>query len=262
MITAGIDVGSATAKAVIFLNGKIQSHSLIATGADSIKAARRATDQAMEKAAVLPKEVDYIVSTGYGRVLVPFAHKNISEISCHAKGAVHFFPGTRTILDMGGQDCKVIRCDALGNVENFVMNEKCAAGTGRFMDVMAKTLELPLEDIGELSLNPVGIPPSVSSICVVFARTEILRFLRKGIPKSDILAGLLDALADRVYGLSCRVGTTPDFVITGGVAKNTGMVRRLESMVKMTASLPWEPQIVGAAGAAIFAKQILEKSSE
>jgi benzoyl-CoA reductase subunit A len=259
MITAGVDIGSLTAKALILNDNEILSYSLIQTGADSVETARSAMGVALRNAGMLLSDVEFIVSTGYGRALVPFAHKNITEISCHAKGAYWFFPTARTILDMGGQDCKAIRCNQKGQVTNFVMNDKCAAGTGRFMELMARTLELPLDDIGKLSLQIVKGPSSISSVCTVFAKSEVLVLLRRGEHKNDILAGLCEALASRVFNLMSSVGIEAEFVMTGGIAKNIGMVRRLEERAQLRANIPFEPQIVGALGAALFAKEFLQR---
>jgi len=194
--------------------------------------------------------------------VVPFAHKNITEISCHAKGSNWFFPGVRTILDMGGQDCKAIRCDETGKVVNFAMNDKCAAGAGRSMEVMADLLKIPLADVGKLSLQMVNGEVSVSSTCTVFAKSEVLSHLRHGAPRNDILAGLCSALATRVYGLLKRVGISPEFVISGGIGKNVGVVTRVEEKVGLKANICFEPQIVGALGGAIFAREALEKQQK
>lgn len=259
MITAGVDIGSRTAKALIFKDNKILSYGIIPTGADSIKTAQNVMNMALKNTALSLRDIGYLVSTGYGRVLVPFANKNITEISCHAKGAHWFFPTVRTVLDLGGQDCKAIRCDEKGHITNFVMNDKCAAGTGRFMEVMAKTLELPLDDIGKLSLQTVKEPCSISSVCAVFAKSEVLALLRHGEDKNDILAGLCEAFASRVFNLLSMVEIEREFVISGGIAKNIGLVRRLEERAGLSANIPSEPQIVGALGAAVFAKELLER---
>jgi predicted CoA-substrate-specific enzyme activase len=259
MITAGVDIGSRTAKALIFKDNKILSYGIIPTGADSIKTAQNVMNMALKNTALSLRDIGYLVSTGYGRVLVPFANKNITEISCHAKGAHWFFPTVRTVLDLGGQDCKAIRCDEKGHITNFVMNDKCAAGTGRFMEVMAKTLELPLDDIGKLSLQTVKEPCSISSVCAVFAKSEVLALLRRGEDKNDILAGLCEAFASRVFNLLSMIEIEREFVITGGIAKNIGLVRRLEERAGLSANIPFEPQIVGALGAAVFAKELLKR---
>jgi len=259
MITAGIDIGSMTSKALIFEDNRILSYGMIPTGADSIKTAQNVMDIALNNTGLSLRDIGYIVSTGYGRVLVPFANKNVTEISCHAKGAHWFFPTVRTVLDMGGQDCKAISCDEKGRVANFVMNDKCAAGTGRFMEVMAKTLELSLDDIGKLSLQTANGPCSISSICAVFAKSEVLALLRRGEHKNDILAGLCDASASRVLNLLNMVEIQRELVISGGIAKNIGMVRRLEEGTGLSANISFEPQIVGALGAAVFAKELSER---
>jgi predicted CoA-substrate-specific enzyme activase len=203
--------------------------------------------------------MDAVVSTGYGRIVVPFATKNVSEISCHAKGASFFHRAARTILDMGGQDCKAIRCDETGKVTDFVMNDKCAAGAGRSMGIMAELVDVPLEDVGALSLASEGRSVPVSSTCVVFARSEVVTYLREGVAKSEILAGACEALCSRVRGLLRRVKVEPEFMITGGIAKNVGVVKRLERELGVEARTCFEPQIVGAVGAAIFGRELLEK---
>ncbi len=259
MITAGIDIGSLTAKAVLFKDSKILSSSLILTGPDSPKTAKKAMDKALENGTDLSlHDLDYVVSTGYGRVIVPFAQKNITEISCHAKGAQWLFPQVRTILDMGGQDCKAIRCNETGKVTNFVMNDKCAAGTGRFFDIIAEAMGLALEDIGALSLQMEKAEP-ISNYCAVFAKSEVVSLLLEGKPKNDILAGVCEAVSARVSPLIKTVGAEPEFAITGGIAKNIGVVKRLEEKIGLKANIASEPQIIGALGAALFAGEILEK---
>ena len=199
------------------------------------------------------------MATGYGRVVVPFADKNITEITCHARGAHFFTPTVRTILDMGGQDCKAIRCDEKGKVTTFLMNDKCAAGTGRAMEVMAGLLGIRLEDIGPLSLEAKGKEIKVSNTCVVFAKSEVLSLMRQGEPTNRILAGLCDGVADRVKSLVRIVGVEEDFVISGGISKNLGVVRRIEEKLGLKAHICFEPQIVGAVGAALLAAEILKK---
>lgn len=259
MITAGVDIGSLTGKALILVNGNIISWSLIPTGANSSLTATKAMNIALEKASLSLRDIDYVVSTGYGRLVVPFARRNITEISCHAKGAHWFFPEARTILDMGGQDCKAIRCDAAGKVTSFVMNDKCAAGAGRSMEVMAELLQIPLEDLGKLSMETVEAEVPISSTCVIFAKSEALTYLRRGKHRNDILAGVCEALATRVYSLLSRVGIEPEFVISGGIAKNIGVVKRLTDKTGLEPRTADEPQIVGALGAALFAQELLQR---
>lgn len=257
MIAAGVDVGSLTGKAVILGDDGIVSWSLIPTGADSSVTAKDAMDTALKKAHLRIEDIDYTVSTGYGRVVADFAEKNITEISCHAKGAHWLFPGVRTILDMGGQDCKAIRCDENGKVVDFVMNDKCAAGAGRSMEVMSELLQVPLEDLGPRSLDIVDTELPISKTCVVFAKSEAISLLRRGKHKNDILAGVCGALTNRVHSLLRKVGISSEFVISGGIAKNIGVVTRIQTKTGLAANLPEEPQIIGALGAAVFARENL-----
>ncbi|MBI5016440.1 MAG: benzoyl-CoA reductase, bzd-type, subunit Q [Deltaproteobacteria bacterium] len=244
---------------MILVDGEIASHSIVRTGPESAETAVEALEEALKRTTVCGKSIELTVATGYGRIVVPFADKNITEISCHAKGAHFFTPTVRTILDMGGQDCKAIRCDGSGKVTTFLMNDKCAAGTGRAMEVMAALLGIRLEDIGPLSLRASGEPVKVSNTCVVFAKSEILSLMRQGVPTSDILAGLCDGIADRVISLLRIVGVEEDLMITGGISKNLGVVKRIEQKLGVKAHICFEPQIVGALGAALFAGEILQK---
>jgi len=254
MFFGGVDVGSLSADAVIMENGEIVAYSVLPTGGDSTAAAYLAMEAALRKTALTLKDFTYTVATGYGRVNVPFAQENVTEISCHARGAHRFFPSARTILDMGGQDCKAIRCDEQGRVTDFAMNEKCAAGTGRYLEIIAEVLEMGLGEIGPRSLEAKA-EVGISSACAVFARSEVLSLVRKGVPKNDVLGGIHEAIVRRVFALIMRVGVEKDFVITGGIAKNIGVVRRLEKRMGLEAKIPMEPQIVGALGAALFAEE-------
>jgi len=238
-------------------DSKILAYSIIPTGAESAGSAQRAMDKALSQVnSISWPDIGWIVATGYGRVIVTFARETVTELSCHVRGANWLFPSVRTVLDMGGQDCKAIRCDEGGRLLNFVMNDKCAAGTGRFLEVMARVMELPLEDIGKLSLQAKE-EIRITSTCAVFGKSEVASLLRQGRDKADILAGLHAAIVNRVHTLLRRVDVKPDFAITGGIAKNTGVVQRLEERVGLKALLPEEPQIVGALGAALFARDRL-----
>ncbi len=259
MITLGVDIGSLSGKAVILKDNEMIAWEVILTGPDSVETGRTVTDMTLARAGLKLEDMEYVVSTGYGRIVIPFANKNITEISCHAKGASWFFPNVRTILDMGGQDCKAIRCDDTGKVTDFVMNDKCAAGAGRSMGIVSDLVGIPLEELGPLSLQTVNGAVPVSSTCVVFARSEILSYMRKGVYKNDVLAGSCEALVSRVYNLLKRVGVEEEFVISGGIAKNIGVVKRIEDIIGMKARICFEPQIVGALGAAIFGRDILGK---
>lgn len=260
MIFAGIDIGSRAAKVVILNDGSILSSVIRDTGPESVKTANMAIEEALKGPGLSLNDVQYIVATGYGRVLVPFANENISEISCHARGINWYFPGVRTILDMGGQDCKAISCDGDGRVTNFIMNDKCAGGTGRFLEMIADVLNIPLEEIGDLALQSNRAIP-FNTICAVFAKSEAILYQRQGASKSDILAGLHEAIATRSLNLLKRVSIEREFSITGGIAKNRGMVAKLREKTGMEPLLSEDPQIIGALGAAILAKERSGKES-
>ena len=217
---------------------------------------------ALEGTGLTLEKIHYIVGTGYGRVNVPFSRRALTEIACHGLGANFLYgPTVRTVLDMGGQDCKAIRIDARGKVTNFLLNDKCAAGTGRGLEVFADLLGVSINALGELSLSIAAEPPPVSSTCVVFAKSEASGLLREGWPKERVIAAYTSAMAHRVVSLLERIGMEPDFAITGGIAKNIGVVSRLEKELGMEALKPrYDTQIAGALGAALFAKALAEKS--
>lgn len=253
MIVSGIDVGSLSAKALILNEGGIKGWGLVLTGPDSVESADRAMGLALKESNFSPEQIQYTVATGYGRVNVPFAQVKVTELSCHARGSHWFFPQVRTILDMGGQDCKAIRCDEKGRLTNFVMNDKCAAGTGRYLERVAMTLGFKLSEIGPRSLQRVEGPLLISNTCAVFAEGDMVSLLRRGKNPIDILAGATDAIVDRVIALLERVGVEEFLCVSGGVAKNIGVVKRLERKLRLKALIAPEPQIVGALGAALFA---------
>ena len=268
IVTAGVDVVSVSSKAVIMADGKIHSYSVMRTGSNSPDSAMKVLDWAMEGTGLTLNDIKYVVGTGYGRVNVPMADKAVTEITCHAKGANYIWgPTVRTILDVGGQDIKAIRCDENGRVTSFLMNDKCAAGTGRGMEVFADLLKVPVEEIGEVSLKVDAEPEPVSCTCVVFAKTEAVGLLRKGWPKEKVLAAYTRAMALRMSKLLERVGVEKEFVVTGGQSKNVGIVTRIENIIGMK-RLPMpnyeenglDPMVAGAIGAALFAKALYEKS--
>ncbi len=260
LITAGIDIGSSSAQVVVLKNNTILSFSNISAGTDKKETANKALDMALRRTDVSRNDIKYVVGTGYGRYQVPFASKNVTEITCHGRGAHYFFPTVRTVLDMGGQDCKAISCDENGKVTAFVMNDKCAAGTGRSMEVIAKLFDVRLEDIGPMSLDAGEKPPQLGSTCVVFAKSEALRMLRRGVPRNVVLAAYCDALVHRILLLLQRIGVKNDLAITGGIAKNIGVVQRIEKSLATKANICFEPQIVGAVGAAVIAQKLLLES--
>jgi bzd-type benzoyl-CoA reductase Q subunit len=268
IITAGVDVGSVGSKAAIMIDGEVYSWGVMRTGSNSPDSAKKVLNWAMEETGLRLDDLKYIVGTGYGRVNVPMANKAITEIACHAKGANYIWGSSvRTVLDVGGQDIKAIRCDETGRVTSFLMNDKCAAGTGRGMEVFADLLQIPIEEIGEVSLKVDEEPPPVSCTCVAFAKTEAVGLLRKGWSKEKVLAAYTRAMAVRMGNLINRVGLEKEFVITGGQSKNIGIVTRIESIlnVKCLPMPKWrenglDPMIAGAIGAAIFAKALYEKA--
>jgi len=261
VISAGVDVGSVSTQVVVMLDGKLYSYSNMRTGSNSPQSANKAMEWAFEGTGLDLDKIHASVGTGYGRVNVPFATKTITEIACHARGANFIYgPTVRTVLDMGGQDCKAIRCDPRGKVTAFLMNDKCAAGTGRGMEVFADLLGVHINELGEMSLRVSEEPPPVSSTCVVFAKSEAAGLLREGWPKEKVLAAYCSAMARRVATLIERVGVEKEFAITGGIAKNRGVVTRLASelgVVPLTTDM--DTQIAGALGAALFAKALYEK---
>ena len=261
IITAGVDVGSVSSQAAVMVDGKLYCYSNMRTGSNSPDSARNAMAWALEDTGLTLEDVHYVVGTGYGRVNVPFSNRAITEIACHARGGNFMYgPTVRTILDMGGQDCKAIRCDERGKVTEFLMNDKCAAGTGRGMEVFADLLSVPIQEVGEMSLDIDEEPPPVSSTCVVFAKTEATGLLREGWPKEKVLAAYCSAMAHRVVTLLERLGVEKDFAITGGIAKNVGVVKRLEDELDLKVLEPrYDTQIAGAVGAALFAEALVKK---
>ncbi len=258
---AGVDSGSLSTEAVILdPTGEIISWAIGLTGANALESSRKIYLEVLKKAGLKEGDVKYIVSTGYGRISIPFATEAVTEISCHAKGAFLLFPGTRTVIDIGGQDSKVIVLDSHGKVVNFVMNDKCAAGTGKFLEVTARALGLKLDDLGDLSAKSES-KAKISSMCTVFAESEVVSLIAEGKKIEDIVAGLHDSIAKRTLSLVRRANGEPPFVITGGVAKNSGVVRSLSLQLEHDISIPEEPQVIGALGAAIFALQRVKERS-
>ena len=262
MITAGVDVGSLSIKAVLLADREeVLGYSILPTQPGIRELAEVAFNQALENSHLSKDDVAYIVSTGYGRRLVPFSHGEVTEITCHGKGAYWLHPEVRTIIDIGGQDSKAIRVDSKGLVTNFVMNDKCAAGTGRFLEVMAHALGVKLEKMGTFSLQAKKAL-DVSNTCTVFAESEVISLIAGGNSKEDIVAGLHLAIAKRTVGMVERIGIVEKVAMTGGVAKNIGVVQAIESLLGVTLFIPEEPQIVGALGAAIVAVERYQDSLE
>ena len=255
IFTLGIDVGSTASKCIIMRNGEeIVAKSLIDVGAGT-SGPQRAIEAVLEDAGMKKEDMAYTLATGYGRtsLMDGIADKQMSELSCHAKGASFLFPNVHTVIDIGGQDVKVLHIDT-GAIANFQMNDKCAAGTGRFLDVMARVLEVKVEDLGRLgamSKKKVGI----SSTCTVFAESEVISQLSMGTDKCDIIDGIHRSVAHRVTGLAHRIGVVPDVVMTGGVAQNTGVVKALQEELGCPIKTSPLTQYNGALGAALLAWQ-------
>ncbi len=261
-ITAGVDVGSVSSQCCIVADGQILAYGNMRTGSDSPESAKNAMNFTLEGLGNMPENrIDYCIGTGYGRVNVPMADRSITEIACHARGANFLYgPEVRTVLDVGGQDIKAIQCDEKGKVTNFLMNDKCAAGTGRGMEVFSDLLGVPINEVGERSFQVKEEPAAVSSTCVVYAKSEATGLLREGWTTEEVLAAYCRAMAERIHSLVERIGVTPEFAVTGGMAKNRGVMDRLMPMIKLERmKTGWDTQIAGAAGAALFGYVLCQK---
>jgi benzoyl-CoA reductase subunit A len=263
IITCGIDVGSVSSQAVLVIDGELYGFNSMRTGNNSPDSATNALQGVMDKCGMKLEDIHYVVGTGYGRVNVPFAHKAITEIACHARGANYMGGnGVRTILDMGGQDCKAIHCDEKGKVTNFLMNDKCAAGTGRGMEVISDLMQIPIAELGPRSFDVDVEPDAVSSVCVVFAKSEALGLLKAGYTKNKVIAAYCQAMAERVVSLLERINVEEGFFITGGIAKNPGVVKRIEKLLGIKAmETKIDSQIAGALGAALFGYTLMSKKA-
>ncbi len=262
---AGVDVGSTQTKSVIVRdNGggaEIVTRALVDTGANVQKAAEHGFHQACREARISPQNVGFVVGTGYGRYKITFGNAQMTEISCHARGAHFLFPGTRTVIDMGGQDSKAISIGSDGEVLDFVMNDKCAAGTGRFLANAADVMGLPLDEVGPISLQGTR-PVKITTVCTVFVESDILSYLAQDKKPEDILRGVNLAIARRTVSLARRVPIEPEITMTGGVARNIGMVKALEEVLNVKLQVSQDAHYVGAIGAALFALEKMDQSFE
>jgi len=259
MIVSGCDVGSLTAEAVIMTNGTILGSEIIRVRPRAEQSARDVMDKLLARMELTYEDIDYCVSTGYGRETIPFADHNISEISCHGRGAHWLIPSIRTVIDIGGQDCKAIRVDKDGLLDDFIMNDKCAAGTGRSLELMSEVLGVDVSELGPLSLEATN-SLVITNQCSIFAETEILHYMCEEKKIADIAAGINESMARRVKTLVGKVGAKDDIGMTGGVSKNVGVVKYLEDKLGKTfIEFPEDPQIIGALGAAIFAAERAKK---
>ena len=252
MRALGIDIGAVSAKAVIVSESGVIAYKVIDTGSQVKRVVDNLARTVLEDAHLSFKELKGVIATGYGRIAVPFADKKITEITCHARGVHHLLPDVRAIIDIGGQDSKGILIDEEGNVVDFVMNDKCAAGTGRFLEVMAKALELTVDELGHISLKSENSCP-ITSTCTVFAESEVVALKAEGNAREDIIAGIHQSIARRISAMVLQIGKGKTIALTGGVAKNTGVVKALKDEMKVLIQVPEDPQITGALGAALIA---------
>ena len=246
---------------VVILNEGIIASIIGPTGPEHRRLANQVMDGALKKAALSFPAIAYIVSTGYGRINVPFADKQVTEITCHAKGIASLFSRAKTIIDIGGQDVKGIKIDGNGKILDFAMNDKCAAGTGRFIEVIADTLGVPLDKVGGLSLQSKN-PAMISNICTIWAQQEVAASLAQGVPIFDLLAGVHKSLADRICRMVQRLKVEEEIIVTGGGGKNKGLLKALSEQLGHEILVPEEPLITGALGAALLGKEIVEKAKQ
>ena len=257
MYFAGIDVGSTITKVVI-TNGSTLASIIGPTGAEHRRLAHQVMAEALKQAQLSFDQVDFVVATGYGRINVPFADRQITEISCHAKGVKALFPSAMTVIDIGGQDCKGIKLTLEGKVADFVMNDKCAAGAGRFLEVIAETLGVKLEEMGNLALQTTT-KVEISNTCTVFTEQEVASLLAGGVPVPDIIAGIHEAIAARIVNMVKGLRIEKDVVVTGGGAKNIGLVKAIEERLGQSVLVPPEPLLTGASGAALLGRELMAK---
>jgi predicted CoA-substrate-specific enzyme activase len=254
MITCGIDVGSITTKAAVAKDGEVIADKVVLTGYNARQAGENVFEIIVKDSGIQRAAIDKIISTGYGRNSVAFADKAVTEITCHAAGAYYLDPEVRSVIDIGGQDSKAIAINDTGSPLNFAMNDKCAAGTGRFLEVMARALEVDLENFGAFSLKSQQ-PSPISSLCTVFAESEVISLISKGEKRENIIAGIHEAIAARVVAMANRVGFNARIMMTGGVAKNVGVVKALEQKIGQKIDVSEKSQVTGAIGAAMIAQR-------
>ena len=252
MLTVGIDVGSITTKAAVLKDGVLLFDRVAGTGYNSRAAGAAIFEDLLREHDLAVSDIQGVVATGYGRNNVQVADRAVTEITCHAAGAVFLNPKVRAVIDIGGQDSKVIALDASGRVKDFVMNDKCAAGTGRFLEVMARALEVDLVDFGDFS-SRADHPAAISSLCTVFAESEVISLIAKGESRENIIAGIHESVSVRVIAMGARLHLSGPVMMTGGVAKNSGVVKALESKGKIAIEVSPKAQVTGAIGAALIA---------
>ncbi len=254
MITAGIDMGIQNVKVVIMKDGKILSYSLVPSGFEPGKAAEQAFKDALKKAKINNDAVEHVTATGVGVEMAPIAESKVSMIAADAKAGVYLYSSVRTVIDVGAEEARVIKCDEKGSVLDFALNERCAAGSGAFIEAMARALEVKVEDMGALSLKAKGTV-SISATCVIFGESDVVSLIHKQEPKHEIARAIYDALAERIISMVHRVGLTPDIALVGGVAKDVGFTAALKRKLEMEVLIHENPEFAGAIGAALYAME-------
>lgn len=258
-LALGLDMGSVSTKAVILNDSKIVGYAILPTGVTPQESGKRAINEACIKAEISQDAINYIVATGYGRINAPFADSRITEITCHGRGAFFNNSNARTVIDVGGQDSKVISINEKGRVVDFQMNDRCAAGTGKFLEVMTRTLDMSYEEMSCAVVDSKQ-PSKISNMCTVFAESEVITLLARGEIRENIAAGLCNSIAERITTMTKRIGLKEEVMMTGGVAKNIGLVKILENKLNTKIFIPGEPQIIGALGAALEAREAIAET--
>jgi len=253
-VVVGLDMGSVSTKAVVLEDSQIVGYVILPTGVNPQESGKKAINEACERAGISPKDIEYVVATGYGRINASFANSRVTEITCHGRGAFFTNNSARTVIDVGGQDSKVISINEKGRVVDFQMNDRCAAGTGRFLEVMMKTLDMDYDTMSNAATNS-RTPSKISNMCTVFAESEVITLLAKGESRENIAAGLCNSIAERLATMVKRIGLNKEVMMTGGDAKNGGVVKLLEDKLNTKIFIPEEPQIIGALGAALEAQE-------
>ena len=259
-IVLGVDIGSINSKAVIFANNAIVSWVVIPSGGNTAIAAGEVIKHALKKAGISNKDIAYIVATGYGAANMPLANQSTNDISCHGRGISYLFPSVRTVVDIGGQFSRAFKIDKEGHLLTFVLSEKCAAGSGRLLQVIARVLQVEVQELGELSLKSRN-KVNFTTGCAVFNESEAISRIAEGTLKEDIAAGVQQALAGKIQSLMERLSIEPDCALIGGGAKNIGLVKSIENLLKQTILVPEEPQIIAALGAALIARDKIRPKS-
>lgn len=252
MITAGIDIGAKNSKVLILKDGQVLAKGMVLTGFDQRASAEEAFEAALKQAGISRDQIERIVATGVGKDEAPYAEERITEVTAAAKGAVFLVPSARTVIDVGGEEGRALRCDESGRVIDFAINEKCAAGAGAFVEAMARALEVSLDEFAQISLKSEKTIP-MNAQCAVFAESEVVSLIHAKVPKHDIARAVHDAIADRIISMTRRVGVEKDVVLVGGMARNVGFVDAMKRGLGMDVIVPEDPEFVGALGAALAA---------